>query len=64
VDRQKLAEGLARERKRFVDSHPCSAALSAAAQKNLLTGVPMAWMTRWPGSFPLFFAAGVAEVLA
>ena len=47
---------LDRERDRFVDTHPRSAELSRAAQKNLLTGVPMAWMTRWPGSFPLFFA--------
>ncbi len=56
VDRDKLVRGLDRERKRFVETHPRSAELSAAAQKNLLTGVPMAWMTRWPGSFPLFCA--------
>ncbi len=60
VDRDKLARGLDRERRRFVETHPRSAALSAAAQKNLLTGVPMAWMTRWPGSFPLFFAEAKA----
>jgi glutamate-1-semialdehyde 2,1-aminomutase len=55
VDRERMARALAGERERFVASHPRSAALSAAAKKNLLTGVPMAWMTRWPGSFPLFF---------
>lgn len=54
---------LAGERERFVRAHPRSEALSAAAHKNLLTGVPMAWMTRWPGSFPVFFAhAGGARV--
>jgi glutamate-1-semialdehyde 2,1-aminomutase len=56
VDRKKLEHALAQERERFVQTHPRSAALSKAAHKNLLTGVPMAWMTRWPGSFPLFFA--------
>ena len=29
--------------------------LAKEAQVNLLGGVPMAWMTRWPGSFPIFF---------
>ena len=29
--------------------------LAKEAQTNLLCGVPMAWMTRWPGSFPIFF---------
>ena len=56
VDRTKLEHALHRERQTFVGAHPRSAALSASARKNLLTGVPMAWMTRWPGSFPIFFA--------
>ena len=56
VDRTKLEQALHRERQTFISAHPRSAALSASARKNLLTGVPMAWMTRWPGSFPIFFA--------
>ncbi len=56
VDKSRLARALGEERERFVLAHPRSAALSAAAHKNLLTGVPMAWMTRWPGSFPIFFS--------
>lgn len=56
VDRNKLERALRREREHFVDTHPRSAALSAEAQKNLLTGVPMAWMTRWAGRFPVFFS--------
>jgi glutamate-1-semialdehyde 2,1-aminomutase len=56
VDRRRLEEALHRERHRFVLLHPRSAALSEDAQLNLLTGVPMAWMTRWAGPFPLFFS--------
>jgi glutamate-1-semialdehyde 2,1-aminomutase len=60
VDRDLLQVRLADERRRFVDLHPRSATLAAQAKDNLLTGVPMAWMTRWAGSFPLFMdsAAG------
>ena len=56
IDRVRLERGLADERERFVRTHPRSAALSAQAHEHLLTGVPMAWMTRWPGSFPIFCA--------
>ncbi len=40
-----------------MDLHPRSAELSGAAHESLLAGVPMPWMTRWPGSFPVFAAA-------
>ena len=54
VDRGRLAALHAAEEQRFVDLHPTSAHLAAAAGEHLLAGVPMPWMTRWPGSFPLF----------
>lgn len=55
IDRARLAELIADEQRRFVDLHPRSAAKGAAAATHLLGGVPMPWMTRLPGSFPLFF---------
>ena len=60
IDRHHLAACHAIEERRFVDTHPRSAELAAEARGSLLGGVPMAWMTRWPGAFPLFFdhAAG------
>jgi glutamate-1-semialdehyde 2,1-aminomutase len=60
IDRDRLARLHADEEQRFIDMHPASAARAEEARRHLLTGVPMAWMTRWPGSFPLFFehAAG------
>ena len=55
IDRQRLAKCRATEEQRFVDTHPRSASMAADARTTLLGGVPMAWMTRWPGAFPLFF---------
>src|SRR6478672_5094813 len=54
IDRGRLADLLLAEDRRFTDSHPRSAALAEQAQGSLLAGVPMPWMTRWAGSFPLF----------
>lgn len=34
--------------------HPRSLALATEARLGMLSGVPMPWMTRWPGGFPLF----------
>ncbi len=54
IDRDRLAVLHAQEEQRFTDLHPRSAGLAAEARGALLAGVPMPWMTRWPGSFPLF----------
>ena len=37
-----------------MERHPRSARLAGEAERSLLAGVPMPWMTRWPGRFPLF----------
>jgi glutamate-1-semialdehyde 2,1-aminomutase len=60
INRGRLADLHQIEEARFVELHPRSAAMAAEARQHLLGGVPMAWMTRWPGAFPLFFeqAAG------
>ncbi len=50
-----LAERLLeRELERFQREHPRSAQLAERAHSSLLAGVPMHWMVRWPGGFPLF----------
>ena len=56
IDRPRLTRLLDAERDRFVTTHPQSARAAAAASEHLLAGVPMAWMRRWPGAFPLFVA--------
>jgi glutamate-1-semialdehyde 2,1-aminomutase len=57
IDRARLASLRATEEDRFADLHPRSAALAERARGPLLAGVPMPWMTRWPGRFPVFFDA-------
>jgi glutamate-1-semialdehyde aminotransferase len=64
VDAARVGELLARERERFAASHPRSHALHEQAKGTLLSGVPMNWMTRWPGQFPVFFeSASGAELV-
>ena len=48
---------MARERERFRALHPKSAALSEKAKMHMPDGVPMSWMAKWPGGFPLFVAS-------
>lgn len=50
----RLPELMRREEERFTATHPRSAALRARAHEHLLDGVPMPWMAKWPGGFPLF----------
>ena len=52
----KVAELLARELERFERANPRSLALAREAAGPLLAGVPMPWMIRWPGGFPIFAA--------
>ena len=54
IDRDVLRRLRATEEERFVTTHPVSAARAQAAGRSLLAGVPMPWMTRWPGTFPVF----------
>jgi len=54
IDRRKLHQLQEREAQRFVADHPGSAALYQRAQSSLLGGVPMNWMKKWAGAFPLF----------
>ncbi|MEZ5194795.1 MAG: aminotransferase class III-fold pyridoxal phosphate-dependent enzyme [Nocardioides sp.] len=54
IDRDRLAGLLAHEEARFADSHPAPPSLPRRPAGRC-SGVPMPWMTRWPGSFPVFF---------
>jgi glutamate-1-semialdehyde 2,1-aminomutase len=56
IDRKGLADLSEREERRFVEEHPRSQELFEQAKANLLGGVPMNWMVRWVGAFPLFVA--------
>lgn len=54
IDRAKLSGLLDQETERFRKEHPKSYELFDRAQKHFVSGVPMNWMTKWAGSFPIF----------
>ena len=54
VDRDRLQHLITRERELYAERHPGSSALFQAARRDLLGGVPMSWMAKWPGGFPLY----------
>ena len=56
VSRPRLEALLVRERELFAASNPRSAAAAIEARTHLLGGVPMTWMAKWAGGFPLFLA--------
>ena len=57
IDPTRIAAVLAHEVTTFVDAHPTSRALFERARGSLLGGVPMNWMSKWPGPFPPFAAS-------
>ncbi len=54
VDPVRLGSLQRRETERFAAERPRSAELFAQAQQHLHGGVPMSWMSKWPGPFPVF----------
>jgi glutamate-1-semialdehyde 2,1-aminomutase len=52
--RERAEAILARELERFEREHPRSGELSRRAAASLLAGVPMHWMVRWPGAWPVY----------
>lgn len=55
IDRDRLGALIAREHRAYREAHPRSAA-AAATPSALLSGVPMTWMAKWAGGFPLVLA--------
>ena len=54
LDRLRLGTLLDRELARFTESNPRSRELFERGRGTLLGGVPMSWMTKWAGGFPIF----------
>ena len=54
VNRTRLSSAIATEHERFRERHPRSRERAQQASYSLLSGVPMPWMTRWPGKHPIF----------
>ncbi len=58
IDRERLNRLLSAEELRFHRDHPKSYRLYQRACRSLQGGVPMLWMIRWAGTFPMFVAEG------
>lgn len=58
LDSGRVQDLLEKERAVFRAAHPRSLALFAEARSSLLNGVPMPWLVKWAGGFPLFVAEG------
>jgi glutamate-1-semialdehyde 2,1-aminomutase len=54
IDRARLETAVAKEKERFAAEHPRSKQLFERAKKSLLAGVPMNWMERLVGGYPIF----------
>jgi len=54
VDRQRLHDLMKREQGQFAVENPNSREIYERARGSLLAGVPMNWMQRWPGGYPIY----------
>jgi glutamate-1-semialdehyde 2,1-aminomutase len=54
INRTRLVELRKKEDARFLALHPKSGELFEAGKKNMPGGVPMSWMAKWPGAYPIF----------
>ena len=54
INRTRLTELRQKEDARFLALHPKSGQLFEQGRKNMPGGVPMSWMAKWPGAYPVF----------
>jgi glutamate-1-semialdehyde 2,1-aminomutase len=63
IDRANLGALLERERKTYRDNNPKSQELYSGAT-NLFGGVPMPWMNKWVGGFPLYMQGAKGNIIS
>jgi glutamate-1-semialdehyde aminotransferase len=56
TDPQRLEQLFAKELELFIEKHPESKKLHAQAAGPMMNGVPMSWMKKWPGPYPVYVA--------
>jgi len=59
IERQKIKDLYNHEIDRYVSKNPMSWKAFKSAEQALLGGVPMNWMTKWPGGFPIFLKSAI-----
>jgi glutamate-1-semialdehyde 2,1-aminomutase len=63
IDRDRVSTLLDEELARFEREHPRSKRLYERARESLIGGVPMPWMMRWAGGFPVFLESASAATV-
>lgn len=53
---ERIAQLMKIEEERFLSTHQKSGEAFEAAKKVMHEGVPMSWMAKWPGAYPVFVA--------
>jgi glutamate-1-semialdehyde aminotransferase len=56
-DQARLEQLFAKELELFVKTHPESKKLHDKAAGPMMNGVPMSWMKKWPGPYPVYVAS-------
>ena len=54
INRTRLAQLRIKEDARFLSLHPKSGELFEQGKASMPGGVPMSWMAKWPGAYPVF----------
>ena len=54
INRDHLKKLMKIEEARFLELHPKSGEIFAQAKQVMPGGVPMSWMAKWPGAYPVF----------
>src|SRR3954470_3312199 len=57
IEQVRLADLIGAEEREFTAARPRSRELAARARAHLPGGVPMSWMVKWPGPFPVYVDA-------
>jgi glutamate-1-semialdehyde aminotransferase len=57
TDPQRLEQLFAKELELFVKKHPESKKLHDKAAGPMINGVPMSWMKKWPGPYPVYVSS-------
>jgi glutamate-1-semialdehyde 2,1-aminomutase len=62
IDRERMADLTAKELELYRSRSPRSAESYQRARESLLAGVPMSWMLKWAGAFPIEAEAGAFPI--
>ncbi len=54
INRKRLVQLRAKEDARFLSLHPKSGEIFEQGKASMPGGVPMSWMAKWPGAYPIF----------